>query len=235
MNRIVKTTVLLVFFLVLSTGAVFADPVTNGLFFKESDLINGWVSSEGVTWTPNGYASVGAAQLQIQDYSLNITTITLSQYLTISSPTAIISFDVKFENIVKRDLGTDADGKSNEPGQPNFFQVYLGYETLMAYDKNGQYKVEVDPETSAESFIDISLTPIGDGWFHFSQEIFTGGELAFVLYDRGDEYYSTAWVDNVLLDENVTSVPEPSSIFLLVASIVGFMSAGLISVRRRRV
>jgi hypothetical protein len=164
--------------------------------------------------------TVSAAKLQILDYEKNITTIALSQALTISSP-ATISFDVKFDNGSTRNLGLDADGNPIAAGQPNYFQASIDYNFLMAFDKAGPYDINYEP---------IILKDIGQGWFRFTQNLYSSGTLSFELYDRSDAFSSTAWIDNVVLTENVAPVPEPSTMLLLGAGI-----AGLAFSRRRKV
>jgi hypothetical protein len=222
-----KATIVIALLLVYSVGQAFADPVVNSGF--DTDL-DGWTTTAGVTFDGS------TAMLQVLPFfapngdALDpLPTITLSQVLTFSS-TATISFDVKFDNGnngPKRILPTDA-------GQPNYFQASWGYTTLMNYDLNGTYNPSGD----------IVLIDLGNGWYHFSQDIIQPTDplsvdeqtLFLELYDRaGGEYYTTAWIDNVVLTENVTAVPEPSMLLLLGASITGFMSAGFLSMRRRKV
>jgi hypothetical protein len=206
----------LTLFLLLSAGMALADPITNGGF--DSDL-TGWTYSDGVIQID------GTAQLQIQDYDLNITDIFLSQDLSISSPTASFSFDVKFDNGAARTLPDGVD-----PGQPNFFQASFvanspEYDQLfLAIDATGPYDGQLN---------DISL-PNSEGWYHFSGTITGNGTLYFDLFDRGDTAYSTAWIDNVVLTENVRAVPEPSSFLLLGSGILGFAITRFTAILRRK-
>lgn len=214
-----KRMVMVCMVLLLMAGVAYATPVVNGGF--DSDL-SGWDTTQGVTWDSSLYA----AKLQIQPFAENIMTITLSQALTITFP-ATISFDVKFDNGAVRDLGLDESGSPIAVGQPNFFQasfissigadfdrVFIGNDVAGPYAPN----LVTLPGTSQ------------DGWYRFTGDITGNGMLYLELYDRGDAFYSTAWIDNVVLTENVAPVPEPSTMILLGAGI-----AGLAFIRRRKV
>jgi hypothetical protein len=226
-----KATIVIALLLVYSVGQAFADPVVNSGF--DTDL-NGWkieyTDIYGNIYEPLNPEGVifdnSTAMLKILDYEQNISVITLSQALTLTS-SATISFDVKFDNGLPRTVPVNPYGFTNA----SFFQASfladdpVNDQTFVLNDVAGPYDSGLNPLSGTDS----------KGWYHFSGTITGNGILYFDLKDFGAASYSTAWVDNVVLTENVTAVPEPSMLLLLGASIAGFMSAGFLSMRRRKV
>ena len=210
-----KRSIMVCIVLLLMSGIASATPVVNGGF--DSGL-SGWDVTDGVT------LDGAAARLQIQPYELNITTITLLQALTITSP-AILSFDVLFNNGTLRTLPDGVDA-----GQPSYFQASflpedasLNQLYLMGYDVGGPYAMDLNP---------LPGTISTNGMYHFEGVLAGNGTLYLELYDRGDAAFSTAWIDNVVLTEisSPDPVPEPSTMLLFGAGI-----AGLVFIRRRQV
>jgi hypothetical protein len=83
---------------------------------------------------------------------------------------------------------------------------------------------------------DLLLLPgdVTNGWYHYTGMITGSGTLCFELKDFGDSFYSTAWVDNVKLTENVNPVPESSTFLLLGTSLIGLLAAKISSKRSRQ-
>jgi hypothetical protein len=205
-----KTLLVSAAFLLFLAVPVLALPVHNGGFDTGLD---GWAYTDGVTW--NG----SAAQLAIQPYEANLTTMTLAQALTLSGPVQI-SFDVKFDNGFERALPIGVD-----PGQPNFFQASFYSDLTPSLDR---FLVAIDVAGPYDAALH-SLPGTGpDGWFHFVGTVSGNGTLYLDLFDRGDSFWSVALVDNVQITE--LPVPEPSTLVLLGAGL-----AALVRFRRRSV
>jgi hypothetical protein len=203
-----KTFLISVAFILLTSFPAGALPVNNGGFDSGLD---GWGSTVGVTW------SGAAAQLRIQPYEAGITTMTLSQALTLPGP-VLISFDVKFDNGPERVLPLGVD-----PGQPNFFQASFYSALAPSLDR---FLVGIDVAGPYDAALN-SLPGTGpDGWFHFAGIISGNGTLYFDLFDRGDIFWSEALVDNVQIAS--LPVPEPSTLVMLAAGL-----AVLVCFRRR--
>lgn len=162
--------------------------------------------------------SSAVATLQIQPYSDNVTTISLTKHFT--GVNALV-FDVNFINDFPRDVPPAEQGYI-----PNYLQVSFlpdsGVQTdFLGYDKNGVY----DPATLN------AIGPYGS-WFTMNITNLGGidGTLYFILQDRGDAYSSQGLVRNVSVTEGqANSIPEPSTMILL-----GGGLAALLLFRSRR-
>jgi hypothetical protein len=171
----------------------FATNITTGVFA-------GWDADPFTAVSINN----DIATLQIQPYSDNVPTISLTKHFT--GVNAFV-FDVNFINDFPRDVPPTDQGYI-----PNYLQVSFlpdsGVQTdFLGYDKNGVY----DPATLN------TIGPYGS-WFTMNITNFGGidGTLYFILQDMGDANSSQGLVRNVSVTESqANSVPEPSTMMLL--------------------
>lgn len=213
MKSIIRPCIVMIAFTFFLAGPVHAIPI-NGDFLSD---LSGWNLQEDLVNSPsstlivadNGHAKLSTAGIETGPYQ-----ISLLQWLEIPDLAATLSFDLKFER-------TTTDDTPIGFPLPDFFQAsYMDDDDSsdvnnplwLGVDCTGPY----DPNT----FDSISLMTLPDGWFRFTTDItpLAGrtGTLSFDLWDGDDGYFSTAWIDHVVIDEGQPSpVPEPGTLLLL--------------------
>jgi hypothetical protein len=213
MKSIIRPCIVMIAFTFFLAGPVHAIPI-NGDFLSD---LSGWNLQEDLVDSPSstlivadhGHAKLSTAGIETGPYQ-----ISLLQWLEIPDFAATLSFDLKYER-------TGPDSTPSNFSFNDFFEAsYLDDNDdtgandyyWLGVDYNGFY----DPNT----FGPISLMTLSDGWFRFTTDItpLAGrtGTLSFDLWDGDDGYFSTAWIDHVVIDEGQPSpVPEPGTLLLL--------------------